>query len=504
MSSSSTTKFESVFGRLTEYKVVRAKRNISKRLQWRILLFSLILVDFLMLWAAFWLAYLIRFNLQVPLFVLWVRPSAAFYQQLMFILIVLWLGVFYLQGLYSRHKLLGGTQEYSSLFTATTMGVLIVVGVSFLDPGFYLARGWLLLSWGLSFIFTLVGRFLVRRGVYLLRKKGFFLTPALIVGANDEGLMLAQQLLQWETSGLDIVGFVDKKTRPGENVLGHLKVLGDMEHLDEVMQENSIEELVLASSAISSRDRMVEIFKKYAFSPKVHIRFSSGLYEIITTGLTINQFAYVPLMGVNPARLSGVEQVMKYIVDYLLTIPALIVLMPVYALIAIAVKLNSPGPIIHKRCVVGLNGRNFYAYKFRSMRVNGDEILASRPDLKAELAQNHKLKEDPRVTRVGKLIRKLSLDELPQLFNVLKGEMSLVGPRMITPEEIEKYDQWDMNLLTVRPGITGLWQVSGRSDVTYEERVRLDMYYIRNWNIWLDVQIIVQTIPAVIKGRGAY
>ncbi len=502
--SSSTTKFDRIFEKPANIEVVRAKNNISKRWQWRLLLFSLILVDFFMLWAAFWLAYLIRFNLQVPLFVLWVRPSAVYYQQIMLVLIILWLGVFYLKGLYSREKLLGGTQEYSSLFTATAMGVLIVVGVSFLDPGFYLARGWLLLSWGLSFVFTMVGRFLIRRGVYLLRKKGFFLTPALIVGANDEGIMLAHQLLKWQTSGFDIIGFVDKKIRPGQSVWGHLKVLGDMEHLDEVVEQNGVEELVLASSAISSRDRMVEIFKKYAFSPTVHIRFSSGLYEIITTGLTVNQFAYVPLMGVNPARLSGVEQVMKHILDYLITIPAMIVALPLYLAIAIAIKLDSPGPIIHKRCVVGLNGRNFYAYKFRSMYANGDAILESHPDLQEELAKNQKLKDDPRVTRVGKLIRKLSLDELPQLFNVLKGEMSLVGPRMITPEEIEKYNQWDTNLLTVRPGITGLWQVSGRSDVSYEERVRLDMYYIRNWNIWFDVQIIVQTIPAVIKGRGAY
>jgi lipopolysaccharide/colanic/teichoic acid biosynthesis glycosyltransferase len=127
-----------------------------------------------------------------------------------------------------------------------------------------------------------------------------------------------------------------------------------------------------------------------------------------------------------------------------------------------------------------------------------------RPDLKAELARNFKLKHDPRVTRVGNFLRKTSLDELPQLFNVLKREMSLVGPRIITPAEVEKYQKWDLNLMTVRPGMTGLWQVSGRSDVTYEERVRLDMHYIRNWSIWLDLQLLMQTIPAVIRRRGAY
>jgi lipopolysaccharide/colanic/teichoic acid biosynthesis glycosyltransferase len=153
---------------------------------------------------------------------------------------------------------------------------------------------------------------------------------------------------------------------------------------------------------------------------------------------------------------------------------------------------------------MGLNGKQFYAYKFRTMVINGDEVLAQHPELQEELARNHKLKNDPRVTRIGAFLRKYSLDELPQLFNVLKREMSLVGPRMISPEEVAMYKQFDMNLLTVLPGITGIWQVSGRSDISYEERVRLDMYYIRNWSIWLDLQILFQTIPAVLKSRGAY
>jgi lipopolysaccharide/colanic/teichoic acid biosynthesis glycosyltransferase len=153
---------------------------------------------------------------------------------------------------------------------------------------------------------------------------------------------------------------------------------------------------------------------------------------------------------------------------------------------------------------MGLNGRQFDAFKFRTMDVNGDAILDSHPDLKAELALNHKLKDDPRITRVGGFLRKYSLDELPQLFNVLKRDMSLVGPRMISPAEMDEYNQWGINLLTVKPGITGLWQVSGRSDVSYEERVRLDMYYIRNWTLWLDIQLLLETFPAVLNERDAY
>jgi exopolysaccharide biosynthesis polyprenyl glycosylphosphotransferase len=301
-----------------------------------------------------------------------------------------------------------------------------------------------------------------------------------------------------------VVGFVDKKIKPGNQVWGGLSVLGDMEHIDEVISEYQIEDLILATSAISSRDKMVDIFKRYGADRNIRVRFSSGLYEIITTGLTVTQFAYVPLVEVNSVRLTGIDRFLKGLLDYSLTIPGLIVLMPVFLVLGILVKLDSPGPIFHRRRVVGVNGQPFDAFKFRTMYINGDELLKSKPDLAAELARNHKLKDDPRVTKIGHFLRKFSLDELPQLFNVIRREMSLVGPRMITEKEIEKYDRWDMNLLTVQPGITGLWQVSGRSDISYDDRVRLDMYYIRNWNIWLDLQLLIQTIPAVIRGRGAY
>ncbi|OUC06860.1 glycosyl transferase, partial [Litorilinea aerophila] len=167
--------------------------------------------------------------------------------------------------------------------------------------------------------------------------------------------------------------------------------------------------------------------------------------------------------------------------------------------------LDSPGPVFYRRRVLGVGGKEFDAFKFRTMAVNGDEILARYPQLQAELQATHKLKYDPRVTRMGRWLRRTSLDELPQLINVLLGQMSLVGPRMISPEEADEYGRLKLNLLTVKPGLTGLWQVSGRSDLSYEERVRLDMQYIRNYSIWLDLQILfVQTIPVVLQGRGAY
>jgi lipopolysaccharide/colanic/teichoic acid biosynthesis glycosyltransferase len=231
---------------------------------------------------------------------------------------------------------------------------------------------------------------------------------------------------------------------------------------------------------------------------------SSGLYEIITTGLTVKEFAYVPLVGINKVRLTGFDQFLKLLLDYCISIPIIIIGAPLFALIFLAIKLDSPGPVIYRRRVMGMGGRKFNAFKFRSMCTNGDEVLDAYPELKYQLAKNYKLKDDPRVTRLGRLLRKFSLDELPQFINVLKRDMSLVGPRMITPEELKEYDKLHMNLLTIRPGITGYWQVNGRSDVPYEERVSMDMYYIRNWTIWFDLQLLFQTIPAVLKRRGAY
>jgi exopolysaccharide biosynthesis polyprenyl glycosylphosphotransferase len=239
-------------------------------------------------------------------------------------------------------------------------------------------------------------------------------------------------------------------------------------------------------------------------NPTLNFRMSSGLFDVMTTGLEVREVAGVPLTRIQQVRLTGANRLLKAILDYVITLAILPGIAPLMIVIALAIKWDSPGSAWHKRRVLGLNGRHFHAYKFRTMFENGDEILAQRPELQAELEQNHKLEDDPRVTHIGRFLRRTSLDELPQLFNVLKREMSLVGPRMISPVEIEKYDQWDMNLLTVQPGITGLWQVSGRSRITYEDRVRLDMYYIRNWSLSLDITLLLRTIPAVLTSRGAY
>jgi exopolysaccharide biosynthesis polyprenyl glycosylphosphotransferase len=373
----------------------------------------------------------------------------------------------------------------------------------FLEPNLLIARGWILLAWFLTFLFGAMGRLLLRRVVYKLRKHGYFVMSALIIGANEEARLLASQLMSWTKSGLQLKGVLHNQHPPALNGFPEGMIIGSLDQLDEIVVRLGIQEIILATSALS-REEMLSIFKRYGVSRNVNLRLSSGLFELITTGLQVKELAYVPLVSVDKVRLKGMERFMKQGMDYSLALLGLVLISPVLFVIAIAIKLDSPGSIIHRRRVMGLNGVIFDAFKFRTMYIDGDEILTQSPELQEKLAQEHKLQEDPRITRVGRVLRKLSLDELPQLINVLRDEMSLVGPRMISPEEMQKYDQWGLNLLTLKPGITGLWQVSGRSDVGYQERVKMDMYYIRNWNLWFDIYLLFQTIPAVLKGRGAY
>jgi len=187
-----------------------------------------------------------------------------------------------------------------------------------------------------------------------------------------------------------------------------------------------------------------------------------------------------------------------------LTVIGLALISPLLVILAVIVKLDSPGPALYRRRVMGRGGTQFDAFKFRTMLVNGDEILAAHPELRAEWEREQKLKDDPRITRSGRWLRKLSLDELPQLFNVLGGQMSLVGPRMIAPVELARYGDDAAELLSVKPGITGLWQVSGRSDLGYADRTRLDMEYVRTQSFWLDLKLLLLTLPTVIMKKGAY
>lgn len=484
-------------------KLQRGTRQISRRTQRRLFLVLLVLSDVILLVTAFAAAYAIRFHSGLDVFREDVVPDPSYYARLGFVLVIVWLTLFWAFRLYDQRTLLGGTREYAAIFQASLAGTIMVALVQFVSEEFVVARGWVGLTWILVFLCVVVGRFSIRRLGYAARRRGYLVSPVLIMGANEEGRLLARQLLTWPTSGLVVVGFLDDGIPPGTRVAANLYVLGNLASVATQVEQYGIENLILAASALP-RQIIADVFRRYGQNQQMDLHISSGLFELTSTPLEVRELAYIPLIGMHQSRLTGLDAVLKALLDYTLTLAALALLWPILVALAILIKTGSPGPVFHRRRVLGLNGRPFDALKFRTMYVDGDSILAAHPELQAELTRAHKLKRDPRVTPIGRFLRKYSLDELPQLFNVLARQMSLVGPRMITAAELNQYEQSDMNLMTVRPGLTGLWQVSGRSDVSYADRVRLDMYYVRNYNIWLDLQIIWQTIPVVLSGKGAY
>jgi exopolysaccharide biosynthesis polyprenyl glycosylphosphotransferase len=468
---------------------------------------ALLLSDASMILLAFALAYWLRFHLGVGLSTE-VEPLPQSYVLVALWLIPSWLALFALLQLYDFSNLLGGTGEYTQAMNGCTSGMMLVMIASFLVPEFVIARGWLVMAWLLAMGFVCTNRLLLRRLAYALRRQGFFVKPVVIIGTNSEARTLAAQLSEAVYSGVALVGFVDdRENQEGESIpvdRTGLPLLGGLEALPAILQRSGVEEVIIAATALS-REQRLNTALLLADMPNVTMSVSSGLYEIFTTGMRVTTKNQVPLLQLNRLRLNPVEQLIKMALDYTVILLALPPLLLLFGLIGLAIKLDSPGPIFYRRRVLGLGCKEFDAFKFRTMAVNGAEILAQYPEKLAELQATHKLKDDPRVTRIGRFLRRTSLDELPQLINVLLGQMSLVGPRMIHPDEAAMYGLYKPNLLTVKPGLTGLWQVSGRSDVSYAERVQLDMHYIRNYSIWLDLQILFfQTVPAVFAKRGAY
>lgn len=486
--------------RVFEPIAVARPRPAERTRRWFGVLAMLAAGDALSLAAGFYLAYALRFWSNWAIF----REGSmqpGFYLALIAILIPSWLALFTMYGLYNPNHLFGGSDEYTRVFNACTLGMLLVVVVTFMVPDVVVARAWLLLSWAFTLTFTMLNRFAARRTVYALRRRGQLTERVIVVGANGEGRAVAEQLSASYKSGATIVGFVDDALPVGAEVLPGVLVLGPVAAFQSLIEQHAAEAVIIADATLV-RERMATIYGAVEALGQIDVRLSPGLFELLTIGVQVREQGSVPLLALNKTRITGLHAFGKALIDRGGALVGLLLLSPLLALIALIVRLDSPGPIIHRRRVVGAGNRPFDAYKFRSMYCDGESRLS--PEQRAQLREEGKLKEDPRITKVGRFLRRTSLDELPQLVNVLKGQMSLVGPRMITQDELRHFGRQRHNLLMVRPGLTGLWQISGRSNLGYEDRVRLDMHYIRNYSIWLDLYIIYRTIPIVFGGHGAY
>ena len=413
----------------------------------------------------------------------------------------IWVAVFARYRLYSSRHIASRLQEFRLLVNGVAFSVLGMASASFLLQ-IPVDRGWLAVVFFTSLLLLTSERELVRRAFLAFRRRGWLCRRVVLVGANGEARALSAMLARNRGLGYSVVGFVSAGPTGGPDSAFAHDLLGSTDEMSEVLERVDANSVIIAASGVDATDtnRLVRALTTRG----VHVELSSSLFDISADRLTVRPLGTFPVLYLEPVRRSGWRAVAKRTFDVLFAGCGLLVLAPVMALIALAIKLTSPGPVIFRQTRVGYEGARFEMLKFRTMVVNATELsisLRSRNDVDGPI---FKMRNDPRVTRVGGPLRSFSLDELPQLWNVLRGQMSVVGPRPALPTEAEEWDaDFAVQRLSTKPGMTGMWQVSGRSDLSFKDYVRLDLYYVDNWSLWSDLAIVAKTVPTVLFRRGA-
>jgi exopolysaccharide biosynthesis polyprenyl glycosylphosphotransferase len=327
----------------------------------------------------------------------------------------------------------------------------------------------------------------------------------LIVGSGNVARLLAEKMGKHRSYGLNIVGFVDHDSGAATNGGPPLELLGTTHELRELVHTHRVDRVVIAFSNDSHEDTLDVI--RLLQDQRVQVDIVPRMFEVLGTNTQLHAIEGIPLVGLPLPRLSGSSRFLKRSFDVIGATFGLILLSPVFLLTAVAIKLDSRGPVFFRQVRMGEDEQTFRIFKFRTMVVDAD----SRKDEVAHLNMHRdadprmfKVPSDPRVTRVGGFLRRSRIDELPQLINVLSGEMSLVGPRPLILDEDRYVERWARRRLSLRPGITGLWQVLGASDIPFEEMTKLDYLYVTNWSLQEDVRLILRTIPSLARGRAAY
>jgi exopolysaccharide biosynthesis polyprenyl glycosylphosphotransferase len=364
--------------------------------------------------------------------------------------------------------------------------------------------GRLVCFWGLAVAIVTGGRAVARATV---RRSVAYLQNTIIVGAGDVGQLTARKLLAHPEYGINLVGFVDSLPKERRDDLAHLTLLGTPERLPELIRLLDVERVIVAFSNDSHEETLALI--RSVKDLDVQIDIVPRLFEVLGTKVGIHTIEGIPLVGLPPLRLSRSSRLLKRAMDLAFTIVGLLLLAPLFAVVALAIKLDSRGPVFFRQVRMGERNRTFRIYKFRSMTVDAEERKAQLVHLNQHAqrgvdARMFKVANDPRITRVGAFLRRSSIDELPQLINVLKGDMSLVGARPLILDEDQYVEDWARKRLSLRPGITGLWQVLGRSEIPFDEMTKLDYLYVTNWSLAGDLRLILRTLPALLRKRAAY
>ena len=402
---------------------------------------------------------------------------------------------------YNPRKILRWVDEVQRVALANTvvsfslMGALYMLNVDLPRLGFLY---YYLLSTAL-----LVGYRLLLRGFYRLRQHHpDSHSRVLIVGAGRIGSEVVNEFRQNRWPGLDMVGFLDDDPEKVGQEIDGLPVLGSASRVKSAVQEHRIDEVILALPS-RAHERLNDLVAMLYDQP-VRVRVVPDFFDLAFHNATVESMGGVLLIGLRDPAIDGVQRLMKRLMDIVLSALALIIMSPIFIVCALAIKLGDGGPVLYKSERAGENGKPFKMLKFRSMRPDADKELETVAQVDEEGNIVHKRQEDSRVTRVGRFLRRTSMDELPQLINVLKGEMSLVGPRPELPWMVEKYQLWQRKRFAVPQGMTGWWQINGRSDAPMHLHTEHDLYYIQNYSLWLDIRILWKTVGVIISGRGAY
>lgn len=419
------------------------------------------------------------------------------------LLVWTWHATFSAFGLYSSRRLVGRRVDIFDIVKAGTLGTLLIVAAGAIFRLHLINRPFLLLFWASVLGSTILSRLALRGVLTQIRLRGRNLRFMLIVGTNSRAVDFANRIASKPELGYRVLGFVDQEWN---GLQGFRKsgfpVVCNFETLSPYLRNTVVDEVVIALPMRSLHNHAAQIVE-VCENQGIGMRVLSSLFDLKRASVS-DELEGVSLMTHHTGFAEGWPILVKRAIDIGISLTLLILCGPILVVTALAIKLTSPGPMLFVQKRLGLNKRPFNIYKFRTMVPTAEQQVHELEHLNEVSGPVFKIKDDPRITPIGKLLRKTSIDELPQLFNVLEGEMSLVGPRPLPIRDYEGFSEdWQRRRFSVRPGITCLWQIKGRSSIPFEKWMQLDLQYIDRWSLWLDLEILARTIPAVLKGSGA-
>jgi exopolysaccharide biosynthesis polyprenyl glycosylphosphotransferase len=414
-----------------------------------------------------------------------------------------WVVVAKLYGLYDHDEVRtdhSTVDDFAGVFHMVTVCTFLFWAISYVTRVAHPTPPKLLIFWVAAVGLISFGRASARA---IARRNVAYLQNTVIVGAGEVGQLIAKKLLNHPEYGINLVGFIDPRPKERRDDLEHLALLGDASRLPAIVRLFDVERVIIAFSN-DSNEETLELVRELR-ELDVQVDIVPRLFELVGPGVGIHTVEGLPLVGLPPSRLSRSSRLLKRSMDLAVACPTLLMMSPLFALVGLLIKLDSPGPVFFRQVRMGSGDQTFRIFKFRSMRADADACKDEVAHLNKHLGPGgdprmFKITDDPRATRAGRILRRFSMDELPQLINVALGQMSLVGPRPLILDEDKYVEAWARRRLELKPGVTGIWQVLGRDDIPFEEMVGLDYLYVTNWSPWNDLRLIFRTLPALVRG----